>query len=133
MDFQTRGFELLLELFVAPPRTKRPAQYSEWDGQGDGARAQIIASGCRVESVTIGRMPGRQVIVYDKRAEAIAKNKLHWFEQWGVDPRDPEIQVWRVEFRAGERHLKQDFGLSTFTNIEDSVGDVFSKMARDIR
>ncbi|SDE64825.1 hypothetical protein [Rhodospira trueperi] len=32
----------------------------------------------RTTSVTVGKMPGRQTIVYDTRAEAIATGKAHW-------------------------------------------------------
>jgi hypothetical protein len=132
MDFATSGFELDPNLFVAPPRTKRPAHYGEYFGP-DEAMPQILTAGRRVQSVTIGRMPGRQIIVYDKRAEATAKNNWHWFEAWKIDPKDKDTQVWRVEVRAGKKHLKQDFGISTFQSMEESIGDVFSKMAQDVR
>lgn len=36
----------------------------------------------RVTSVTVGKMPNRQVIVYDKRAEVIARSKTYWWHIW---------------------------------------------------
>jgi hypothetical protein len=74
MDFVTSGFELKPDLFVAPPRTKSTAHSGDWEGNGDDSQLLIVTAGRAVQSVTIGRMPGRQIIVYDKRAEAIAKN-----------------------------------------------------------
>jgi hypothetical protein len=46
-----------------------------------GSRSQ------RVTFVTIGSMPRRQVIVYDKRDEVIAKHKVHWWEIWNAGRR----------------------------------------------
>jgi hypothetical protein len=36
----------------------------------------------RFTSVTVGKMPGRQVIVYDKREEVLTKRKLEWPFIW---------------------------------------------------
>jgi len=41
----------------------------------------------RVTSVTIGKNPGRQVIIYDKREESIAKHKAYWPEIWNANRR----------------------------------------------
>jgi hypothetical protein len=72
----------------------------------------------RVSSVTVGKMPGRQVIVYDKRAEIIAKRKLAWREIWDAGRaahqlaplirNDPQTHaVWLVEIRAGKDDPKE--------------------------
>jgi hypothetical protein len=132
MDFATHGFRLAPERFVAPARTKKRINYAD-DSASPAAGPVLVLEGRDVQSVTLGRMPGRQVVVYDKSAEAKAKHKLFWFEAWGVDPRDPDIRVFRVELRAGKHHLKEDRGLSTFHDIHDSAGDVFLKMADDFR
>jgi len=134
MDFVTKNFELSHELFVAPPKCRVKQHFGEWEGAAkDDLTPTIVGSGRRLQSVTIGMMPGRQVIVYDKRTEAIHKRNLHWFEKWGIDPKDKSIQVWRVELRAGKKHLKQDYGLTTMQDLEDSICDLFKRMAQDIR
>ena len=132
MDFVTRGFSLVPEQFVAPARTIKSVELAEGKASNDPT-PKILIAGRDVESVTIGRMPGRQVIVYNKRAEALKFGKLYWFEQWGVDPRDPDVQVFRVELRAGKHHLKEDWGLATYQDLEDFAGDVFLEMAAAVR
>lgn len=98
----------------------------------------------RVSSVTIGKMPGRQLIVYDKRAEIIAKNKLWWSAIWNerrcsnghsaLKLEDPETsRVWRVELRAGKRHLKDDWNIRTWTDVLEKIGDLFATMLQSIR
>jgi hypothetical protein len=50
-------------------------------------------------------MPGRQVIVYDKRRAAIDQQQPYWFDTWGTERDDPGQRVWRVELRAGREAL----------------------------
>ncbi|EDP62394.1 hypothetical protein BAL199_29440 [alpha proteobacterium BAL199] len=50
-------------------------------------------------------MPGRQLIVYDKRRSAIDQQQPYWFDAWGIDRNDPGQVVWRVEIRAGRDAL----------------------------
>lgn len=48
---------------------------------------EIIENGHsgRTTSVTVGKNPGRQVIIYDKRAECIANRKVQWPEIWNAN------------------------------------------------
>lgn len=139
MDFKTTGFELNPYQFVAPPKSRLRINPSEkgdecdWEGRPDEYRPAVIMTGRRVETVTIGKMPGRQICVYDKRVEAIQKRKPQWFEVWGLDPKDRSQQAWRVELRVGKHYLSQVYGLKTFQDLDDSIGDVFGKLARDVR
>lgn len=98
----------------------------------------------RVTSVTIGKMPGRQVIVYDKRAEVIARHKVGWWEIWdanrlaaGYGPLNrkmpSESRAWRVELRAGKRHLKDRWGIVSWDDLDSRLGDVFLAMLQAIR
>ncbi len=58
-------------VLAAHPRTRaRPG----WSKAADTTHPAAVLSGRRLESVTVGKMPGRQVIVYDKRREAIERN-----------------------------------------------------------
>ena len=72
----------------------------------------------------IGKMPGREVTVYDKRADLIAKGKPEWWTIYNdlrkadgkpvLDPTDrASSQIWRVEVRAGKDHLKDRWGITT--------------------
>lgn len=66
----------------------------------------------RLTSVTIGKMPGRQMILYDKREEIMTKGKREWPVIWNktlerrglptLNMADPSVsRVWRIEARAG--------------------------------
>ena len=105
----------------------------------------------RVTSVTLGKMPGRQVILYDKRAEVIARHKTYWWVIWReelarqkrqrvvpqdvrFDPKDPDSsRVWRVEMRAGKRLLKERWGIRTWLDLFDRFGDVVRQIGEMIR
>lgn len=133
MDFQTLGFELDINRFVTHARCKRKPHWSQTENGDDPDQPRSVLNGRRVESVTIGSMPGRQVIVYDKRAEAVAKRKPHWFNVWGVDRNDPTLEVWRVEVRAGKKHLKDAYNIHTLEDFENSIGDVIVNSLDRIR
>lgn len=98
----------------------------------------------RIETVTIGKMPGRQLQIYDKRAEVLQKRKVQWPEIWNsalaaqgfppLDMKDPHAsRVWRVEFRAGKRALKDKFGITTFNDLRALLPDAFKQMSEEIR
>ncbi|WP_068080577.1 hypothetical protein [Polycladidibacter stylochi] len=126
-----QSFTLNYQHFVAHYKTKvRPhfekktshkkiSQTSEGDS--------FVFCGRRIESVTLGKMPGRQICVYDKRLEALTKKKPFWFKLWGIDPKDTTKSIWRVELRAGKKELKDNWGLRTFADIEHGIGDVYSE------
>ena len=65
-------------------------------------------------------MPGRQIIVYDKRREAIAKRKLFWFKVWNIERDDPAQKVARIEVRAGKKELKDRWHLRADPGSLDS-------------
>lgn len=131
MDFLAPEFELDHRNFVAHRRAKIAPYWSE--KEVDENQPAAVFAGRRCESVTIGKMPGRQIIIYDKRRASIDKKQLYWFKVWGIDPKDKAKSVWRVELRAGKKHLKDTWRLSTFADIEASIGDVFEKATDEIR
>ena len=136
MDFlMPKTFELNHEQFVAHNRAKISPYYGEKakTPQEDENSPSCVFRGRKTESVTIGKMPGRQVIVYDKRKAAIAKRALFWFKVWGLYPKAPDLNVWRVELRAGKKELKDKWGLRTFKDLENGIGDAFSDAAEKIR
>ncbi len=78
-------------------------------------------------------MPGRQIIVYDKRGAAIAQRKLFWFKIWKIDPADPIAQIYRVEVRAGKKELKDRWGVRTFDDVDRIIGDVVRRALDEVR
>lgn len=131
MDFLAPNFELQAELFICHPRTKLRPHWSKKTDDDDQPSA--VLSRRRCESVTIGKMPGRQIIVYDKRRDNLDKGKLFWLRVWGLDPDDDKLQVWRIELRAGKRLLKDSWNLQTFDQVFARIGDVYGKSLEEIR
>lgn len=94
---------------------------------------QEVVSGRRCTGVTVGKMPGRQVCIYDKTREIAQKGKDYWRKVWKLDD-NPEVErVWRVELRAGKRHLKEDWQVSTIAQLREKMGDIFAYTLKKIR
>lgn len=94
----------------------------------------------RYTSVTCGKMPGRQVIVYDKTREIQERQKPEWWNHWnaarearGLPPLSGSERVWRVEIRAGKRHLKDRWGITSWADLDNKLGDLLSCAAAQIR
>jgi hypothetical protein len=137
VDFLAPDFELCPGHFVMHSNANR-ADHFEYDPMTTNGRSG------RVTSVTVGKMPGRQSIVYDKRAEVIAKHKVGWWEIWnatrsrlGLPLLNPEVRaesrVWRVELRAGKRHLKDRWNIRTWSDLDHRLGDMLAAMMVSIR
>ena len=137
LDFIIPGFTLVADNFVMHSRTTRMAHVdiSEYKSGGRSGRT---------ESVTVGKNPGRQVIIYDKRAEVLKKGNSHWPVIWndarkrqGLPPIDlcdrEGSQIWRVELRAYKRHLKEDWGVATWWQLQQKLSDIFNRLLADIR
>lgn len=133
MDFQTLFFEARPEQFVAHSHTKVSPHWAKEASTSIDTQPTSVLRGRRVESVTIGKQPGRQIIVYDKRREAIERRKYFWFETWGINPKDKTSEVWRVEIRAGKRELKDRYQIRKFDDIECQIGDVVKNALNEIR
>ena len=118
-DFLTPGFVLRPEGFVAHPRVRKQLHWSA-PNANDLNHPSAVLAGRRVEAMTIGKMPGRQIIVYDKRAEAVAHRKLFWFKAWKIDPADATAEITRVEVRAGKKELKDHWHLRADPGSLDS-------------
>lgn len=133
MDFSTDCFELHPEQFVAPPRTKIKPHLSEEQSPSLNYPASVF-NGRRVESVTVGKMPGRQIIVYDKRGQAANRPKLfYWFDIWKIDRHDRSKNIWRVEIRAGKDELKEMWNIRTFDDLEAFIGDAYRHALNQVR
>lgn len=137
IDLLLPDFVLVPDNFVMHSSSKR-ADHSEC------AEFRTNGKSGRVTSVTVGTMPGRQIIVYDKRAEVIAKRKPAWWHIWNTTrERDglPSLDstsaarssVWRVEIRAGKSHLKDRWGVRTWVDLHDRFGEIASAALTAIR
>lgn len=135
IDFLAPGFVLEPAHFVMHSRMTRRDHYEGF---------VVTATSGEPRTVTIGKMPGKQIIVYDKRADVIAKNKREWWEIWNAGRRNvskPELdrrdryntQIWRVELRAGKHHLKEVWGIRSFADLDDKLGDLYRRMHETMR
>jgi len=126
------GFQIEPDHFVVHSRTSVTEHDSMLPVEKIGPDDILISlAGRHKSSTTIGKQPGRQVIVYDKRREAIAKNKLYWFDIWGL-PTDTCLKVVRVEVRAGKKHLL-DWEVRGFDDLLVKIGDVFLRGVDAVR
>lgn len=137
MDFLAPDFALKPEQFVMHSNARRADHKEGLDVRSNGHSG-------RFTSVTVGTMPGRQVIIYDKRAEIIAKGKMGWWEIWdatraegGLPPLSRECPsasaVWRVELRAGKTHLKDNWKITSWADLDARYGDMISNCLDAIR
>lgn len=133
IDFQTQNFELHLDQFVAHAHTTVKPHWGENESSDTRNQPSAVVRGRQLESVTVGGLPRRQIIVYDKRREAIKKQKYFWFDAWGRDRNDPNLEVWRIEIRAGKRELKDKYKIRTLEDFETSVGDVILNALDEVR
>lgn len=97
----------------------------------DETTISCIASRARkVETLTIGKMPGRQVTVYNKTAEVKAKGKSYWWQIWKIEEGK---QVYRLEVRAGKKYLKERVGVTTWADLEAKLPDILHATLLKIR
>jgi len=131
MDFLNLRVEFDPMCFVAHARVNKAVHYGQSPTYAHVDK-QVNYKSDRVESITLGKMPGRQIIIYDKRAEAIVKRSFQWFKIWNIDRHDPTQTVHRVELRAGKNELK-NFQIVTLEDFETRIGDLFAKAVQVIR
>lgn len=129
VDVLAPGFELHPDNFVMHSRTTR-ADHREVETVQSHGRSG------RYTSVTVGKMPGRQVIVYDKRLEAFQKpEKKVWLEIWrdaiehralrSVDFSDMFASaVWRTEMRAGKKCLKDQHDVTNWDDLAAKAPEI---------
>ena len=108
--------------------------------------AQYTTNGnsSRLTSITIGKMPGRQAIIYDKRAEVMKRCKAEWPLVWARALHGPDAppldltergssQIWRIEIRAGKKCLKDQWFIEGWSSLYDQLPKLFSTLLKDIR
>lgn len=149
VDILAPDLELIPDNFVMHSKTDRRDHITQEDMAVHGKSG-------RVTSVTVGGTRNRQVIVYDKRAEVIARGKSHWWDIWNhtfytcktaengtshvrtvkLSPNPDfarENRVWRVEFRAGKDLLKDRWGIRTWEQFFALFGDLCREAGEVVR
>ena len=129
IDFRVYGFALDHTRFVNPARM--------------GIAHHL--EGTRTTSVTLGKMPGAQIIVYDKSKEVADKGatKATWWRIWQdnmasahippLNRQDPEDRIWRVELRAGKNQLRNRWHIRTIADLQEKLPSMLARMAARTR
>lgn len=128
-------FELQLDNVVAhSSMTKRP-QWGPREDDGDGESPSCVFRGRRLESVTMGKMPGRQIIIYDKALEVARRRKKFWWDIWGINTRQDAKppKIYRVEVRAGKRELNNRWKIRTLAELEAKIIDLLGSSVEKVR
>jgi hypothetical protein len=137
VDILAPGFTLDRDNLVTHARTN----ISDHD-VADGVNTNGHSS--RITSVTAGRMPSRQVIIYDKREEVMVKRKNVWPHIWAanmeqlglpqVDFSDPKSsRIWRIEARAGKDHLQGKWGIRGWGSLYEKLPGLMEECFAKIR
>jgi hypothetical protein len=94
---------------------------------------ELISQNKDIETVLIGKMPNRQIAIYNKKKEINIKNKQYWLNFWNLTEEEIENKnIWRVEIRAGKKEL-DTWNLKRFNDFEEKAGDVLLDIAKAIR
>lgn len=131
-DFLVPGFE---------PDATRLVTHSRM-GRASDEELQEGGAGHLTHALRIGKMPGKQVAIYDKRRDVIAKHKREWWEIWNanlnaaglptITQEGTKGAIWRFEVRAGKKCLK-GAGARTFAELREKGLSVLSEVAATIR
>jgi hypothetical protein len=132
IDIHADDFSPTLGQFIKPPRAKVSPHWRQPDSAVDQYVPAAIICGRGIESVTIGKMPGWQVILYDKTAEIQAKHADWWWDAWGLDA-DADPTVWRIELRAGRRELRERRQIRSLRELNEGLRDVLQDLAHRVR
>ncbi|WP_300030588.1 hypothetical protein [uncultured Roseobacter sp.] len=147
VDILAQGFRLNPDHFVMHSSCRRRDHLTADDIAVNGRSS-------RVTSVTVGGPANRQIIVYDKTTEIMARAKPYWWDIWydtlrrnaDADPATVDLlrygtlrrnigpnRVWRVEVRAGKNLLKDRWHIRTWSDFYARFGDVISEAFEVVR
>lgn len=135
IDILAPWFEPDREALVSPPGTHA----TEITGI-----SETHSSGVRVTGLRAGAGSNRQLAIYDKRVEIIAKGKMGWLEIWNLNraltnkpPLDLEepnrSRVWRFELRLGSKQLRGQWLIKNWAELNAKIGDAFVDFTQHIR
>lgn len=137
IDILAPWFEPDREALVVPPGT-HIAEYTTPDD------TETHAIGTRVSGLRAGAIANRQLAIYDKRAEVIAKSKAGWLTIWNasraaqdlppLDLADRDLsQVWRFELRMGSKQLRNHWELRSWADLDAMIGDAYADFLTRMR
>ena len=81
------------------------------------------STGQSVNYIRVGKLPNRQIVIYNKITEISASSKIYWWRIWKLNKADIKGEIWRIEIRAGKKELNK-WNLRRFEDFEEMAGDV---------
>lgn len=137
IDILAPWFEPDREALVVPPGTK----ITDYTGVDE---TEMHSTGTRVTGLRAGAVANRQLAIYDKRAEVIAKGKMGWLTIWNASlakaGKSPislkdrnQSQVWRFELRMGSKQLRNKWEMHSWAHLDAMIGDAFNEFCERIR
>ena len=91
-----------------------------------------VTRGDTIESVRIGKMPNKQIALYNKIAEIRHSHKAYWWKLWDIKPEAFDGMIWRLELRAGKDELGK-WDAKTFDQFEKKASNVATHILESIR
>jgi len=136
VDILASWFEPNREALVVPPGT-HIQEYTDLE-------SETHSIGARVSGLRAGAIANRQLAIYDKRAEVIAKGKMGWLKIWNdnldksdLPPLDlksrDQSQVWRFELRMGSKQLRNRWEMRSWSDLRAVIGDALTDFTQRIR
>ena len=88
-----------------------------------------VITGNVTETITLGKMPNRQVCFYNKGKEINVSQKEYYFDIWEIDKNIllddiNKKEIWRLEIRAGKKELNKR-NIKRFSEFHDKIKYVF--------
>lgn len=125
---KSKAFQIEPRNFVHHSKAKRKEFYSKLSETEEDLS---ILGGRYVETVTVGGRGNRQLCVYNKRTEQVAKRRGDWFAVWGAEKEDCP-NVWRAEFRFGRDFLR-DWNIKSLDDVNATYGDLIADSLEAVR
>jgi hypothetical protein len=126
-DFISEDFEPNPKNFIIHSRATKA-----YLGNGIELPFSCVERSGRLETICIGKMPNRQVILYNKRKEILAHHKNYWWKIWKLEKQKFKGDIWRIEVRAGKKELNK-WNLKRFRDFETKCGDVIIHALNNIK
>ena len=122
IDMLIPDFELDPNHFVCHSKSKKT----------DYRQMETTRAGDVISGVRIGKMPNKQLAVYDKRQDVITKKKDYWWDIWSQYAQRNIAQdqtVWRFEIRAGRNAIDSFYQGTCWELISHCFSSLLSEVA----
>jgi hypothetical protein len=125
IDFLLPDFVLQPELFVCHSRKTK-----SWNEK------EVYGNSSKITGIRIGKMPGAQIAIYDKKKDVLDKKKKEWWEIWENNSKiklNKRSPIWRFEFRLGKNAISRHCPLRLWGNAPQWAREGLLKAANDCR